>query len=250
MQPNLETVSNPDLRDLLATFVPSLSDRCGDNLKSVLLYGGAAKNDYTFGKSNSNILMVFEKMDLEVLDSLCVLFQKAIADFKLSPFILTSSEIAPASDVFAVKLFDIKQHHVLLYGKQVLNDTTFESKNLQFIAEQDLRNQLARMKFFYIKNFNLPEQLLIQIKKSYTTLLINANMLLYLRHGKYYETRDEITNHLLKESDMEASTLAELQKTRAESLELNIEKIKYLFDKLMLQYKLLIDVLKKQNANA
>lgn len=247
---DLEAIPNTELKKNLNDFVSAMSERSGDNLNSIMLYGGVAKNDYVVGKSNVNVLLVFEKMDLEILESLCVLFQKAIADFKFAPFILTTSEIAPSSDVFAVKLFDIKQHHLLLYGADLVSSIIFENKNLQFIAEHDLRNQLSRMKFFYIRNFNLPEQLLSQLKKSFTTLLINANMLMYLRKGTYFKTRDEIINNLLRESDMDAAILNELQKVRNKEFEATPEKLKYLYDKLMLQYKLLIDVLKQMKSNA
>lgn len=237
---NLDTA----LKTQLLAFTEEIKERAGKNLLSVILYGGAAKRDYTGGKSNTNILFVFDHVDLNVLDALSVPFQKAMLDFRMAPFILTSSEIEPSSNVFAGKLFDIQKHHALLYGEDVLKHLTFDEKHLQFIAEQELRNQLSRMKYFYIQNFNLPEQLFSRVQKGFTTLVINANTFLYLKHKAYYATRQEITEHILKEPEMDGDALMYLLKIKNGDVKLSFEEIKAAYDLLMIQYKQLIKAIR------
>ncbi len=232
------------LKAQLHAFTEEIKEKTGKNLRSLILYGGVAKGDYTSGKSNTNILLVFDHVDLNVLDALSVPFQKAMLDFRMAPFILTSSEVEPSSNVFAGKLFDIQKHHALLYGEDVLRNLTFDEKHLQFIAEQELRNQLSRMKYFYIHNFNLPEQLLSKVQKGFTTLVINANTFLYLKHKAYYATRQEITEHILKESEMDAEALRHLLKIRNGETKRSFEEIKAAYDLLMIQYKQLIKAIK------
>ncbi len=237
---NLDTA----LKTQLLAFTEEIKERTGKNLLSVILYGGAAKRDYTGGKSNTNILFVFDHVDLNVLDALSVPFQKAMLDFRMAPFILTSSEIEPSSNVFAGKLFDIQKHHALLYGEDVLSHLKFDEKHLQFIAEQELRNQLSRMKYFYIQNFNLPEQLFSRVQKGFTTLVINANTFLYLKHKAYYATRQEITEHILKEPEMDADALMNLLKIKNGDVKLSFEEIKAAYNLLMIQYKQLIKAIR------
>lgn len=221
-----------------------IKQRAESNLVSIILYGGAAKLDYKAGKSNTNILFVFDHVDLKVLDGLSVPFQRAMLDFQMAPFILTSSEVEPSSNVFAGKLFDIQKHHAILYGKDVLENLEFDPKHLQFIAEQELRNQLSRMKFFYIQNFNLPEQLFSKIQKGFTTLIINANTFLYLKHRAYYATRQDITEHVLKEPEMDAEALTYLLKIKNGDIKLSYEEIKSAYNLLMIQYNQLIKAMK------
>jgi len=114
-------ITHPELKNQVDSFVHLLKQQSGENLLSIVLYGGYAKKDFTYGKSNVNMLMVFENVDMKVLDTISFTIQKAIADFRLSPFILTSSEIEPSSDVFAVKLFDIQNHHKLLFHHHLHN---------------------------------------------------------------------------------------------------------------------------------
>jgi len=236
--------SDESLTTQLRAFTEEIKEKTGENLVSIILYGGAAKHDYKMGKSNTNILFVFDHVDLNVLDTLSVPFQKAMLDFRMAPFILTSSEIEPSSNVFAGKLFDIQKHHELLYGKDVLGHLTFDEKHLQFIAEQELRNQLSRMKHFYIQNFNLPEQLLSKVQKGFTTLVINANTFLYLKHKAYYATRKEITEHILKEPEMDAEALKSLLRIKNAEADLSAEEIRGAYDLLMIQYKQLIKAIK------
>lgn len=236
--------SDQELKAQLEAFTNDIKERSGANLISMILYGGAAKLDYTFGKSNTNVLFVFDHVDLAVMDALCVPFQKAMLDFQMTPFILTSSEIEPSAHVFSGKLFDIQKHHLILHGKAVLDHLHFDPKQLQFIAEQELRNQLSRMKFFYIRHFNLQEQLLFKIQKGFTTLIINANTFLYLKHQVYYATRKEITEHILKEPEMDASALNYLLKIKNGELRPAGEELKSAYDLLMIQYNQLIKAIK------
>ena len=228
------------LQKVLNDFLQVLKERCGNNLKSVVLYGGAAKENYIFGNSNTNILFVFESVDLHVLDSIAVTFQKAMGDFRLSPFTLTVSEITHAKDVFAVKLFDIQQYNVLLYGEDYFAPLKFDYAHLRFIAEQELRNLLSRMKFFYIRNFDLPSALLATAKKGITTLLINANVLLFLSKGTYYKSRREIIENLKSHEYLDASILNELLATKKADSGTGAEKTKLNYDQLMVQCKQLI----------
>ena len=241
----LEKFSDKDLGIQLSSFVDSIKIVSAGNLKSIILFGGVAKGDYTKGKSNTNILFVFDQIDLNVLDQLSIPFQKAIADFQFSPFLLTTSEVEPVKKVFAVKLFDIQQHHVLLYGEDLIGKLDINKDNLRFISEQELRNQLSRMKFFYIQNFNIPEKLLDRIKKSFTTLLVNANTYLFLKTGVYYKTRDEIIAQLIHEPNMDKITLEDLTLLKSGKLQPDKEQTRSLYERLMLQYKYIIKDLEK-----
>ena len=241
----IEKVKDADLKNHLISFIKNIESVCGDNLKSVVLYGGVAKNDFTKGKSNTNILFVLEQIDLDVLDSISILLQKAISDFQLSPFLITTSEIEPVKRVFAVKLFDIKQHNIILFGKDVLSNLEIHKEDLRFISEQELRNQLSRMKFFYIQNFNIQERLIDRVQKSFTTLLVNANTYLYLKSGKYLTTRDEIINYLTNEPYIDKSLLNDLTLIRKGALQPDKEKTRALYGQLMLQYKYMIKELEK-----
>jgi hypothetical protein len=204
-----------------------------------------AKQDFTPGKSNVNVLFIFDAVDLATLDRLSLIFQQAIAEFRLAPFILTTSEIIPSSDVFAVKLFDIQKHHLLLYGEDHIRSLQFVNQHLKFIAEQELRNQLARMKFFYIQNFNVSENLLAKVQKGFTSLLINANTFIFLKRGLYFKTRKEIIGQLLKEPEMDEAMLEGLLKLKDGTVELSPQIILKAYDDLMIQYKQLTKALKQ-----
>ncbi|MDQ3109823.1 MAG: hypothetical protein M3R17_07995 [Bacteroidota bacterium] len=245
MKYNLSKLNDPALAAQLESFLDHVIEKCGANLESVVLYGGVAKADYKTGKSNVNLLFVMDTIDLDVLDELSLLFQKATNDFKLAFFMLTSSEIAPSSDVFAVKLFDIKQHHILLHGTDLLQSIEFDKQHLKFIAAQELRNQLSRMKNFYVWNFNLPEQLLSKVQTGFTTLLINANTFLYLKKAVYFATRREIIEQLLLEPEMDETALRELLHIKEGTAELSPETIRQAYNQLMLQYKQLIKAFKQ-----
>jgi hypothetical protein len=234
-----QTSIHPQLKEQVDAFVNSLKQQTGENLLSVAIYGGAAKTNFTFGKSNVNLLLVFESVDLKVLDAISVTVQKAMSDFHLSPFILTESEIKPSADVFAVKLFDIQKHHQLVYGKDFLNSLHFEKNHLRFISEQEMRNQLTRMKMFYINNFNIPEALSKKLMSGITTLLINANIFLFVKHGVHLSSRTETIDFLLKEKDA-SEGLHKLLDMKKANADYTADQIKSGYDLLMIEFHKLI----------
>ncbi len=234
----------PELKAYLEEFTRQVKEQTQSNLKAIVLYGGAAKNDFTLHKSNVNLFMVFEQVTLTTLDGLALIFQKAMSDFRMAPFIVTTSEIEPAADVFAVKLFDIQHYHVLLAGTDFLTQLSFDPKNLRFISEQELRNLLARMKHFYLLHFNMPEQLINKVQTAFTSLIVNANTCLYLKTGKYYASRKEIIQHLKEEKIIGAAELELLLRIRETPETCSREEIRNAYEVLMLQCKHIIKLYK------
>jgi hypothetical protein len=241
----LKHLNDPALDSCLTIFLKDLISRTDGNLKSVMLFGGVARNDYNKGRSNVNVFMVFDHVDLEVLNQLVTPTQSAMGTCKLSPFILTTGEVGPASSVFAVKLFDIQAHHILLYGEDLVKALQFSDKHLAFISEQELRNQLTRMKFYYLQHFNVPERLTPRILNGFTTLLVNANIYFHLKYGTYLSHRFSIAERLGSEPGFSKALMQDLGRLRKGEINPEVQELNRYYDELMIQYKYLIKLLKQ-----
>ncbi len=67
-----------DIKDRLEKFVKQAQVQCADNLISICLYGGAAKEEFEANYSDINILIVLKITDIASLDLLNQALEKPI----------------------------------------------------------------------------------------------------------------------------------------------------------------------------
>lgn len=80
---------------------------------------------------------------------------KTLTDLKkidIVPMVLTRDEIKSAARVFPVELLNIKRHHKLLYGEDILKDIDISKENLRRQLEFEFRSKLIHLRQSYIKS--------------------------------------------------------------------------------------------------
>ena len=110
------------VREGLEQFSNQLADALGEQLVSLILYGSLVKGEYTEAHSDVNVLLVLKEVTVEQLDKVISPVQQGFRDIALAIMVLTEDDLRRSTDVFPIKFQDIKQHHVLLRGKDVLED--------------------------------------------------------------------------------------------------------------------------------
>jgi len=93
----------------------------GDRLVSVVLYGSAAAGDHQAKFSDLNILCVLSEITPRELAPART--SSAGGARKATPrrWLLTEHELATSTDCFAIEFSDMKRHHRLLLGKDVIS---------------------------------------------------------------------------------------------------------------------------------
>jgi hypothetical protein len=80
---------------------------------------------------------------------------KTLTDLKkvdIIPMVFTRDEIKNAADVFPVEFLNIKRHHKLLYGEDILKDIDVSKENLKHQLEFEFRSKLIHLRQAYIKS--------------------------------------------------------------------------------------------------
>jgi predicted nucleotidyltransferase len=229
----------------LKSFFEQIVTAAGENLVSIILYGGLVKNDHKTGESNINMLLVLKEIQTKQLDLLCPLIQKAQYELSIAPFLLRELDLVGSAKVFALKLFDIQSHHVLVYGEEVLSNLVFDKQNLRFVCEQEIRNQVTRLRYFYIQNHGTTEQLQRKVKSAATTFLINANMLLFLKKGIYLNHRKEIAQAAISDLGFKDQDVNAMQRFR-EGETLDAEQTLLLYDAMLTLFDQLLTLIENQ----
>ena len=131
---------------VLTQLVEKLKKAFGDRLVSVVLYGSAASGDHHPKFSDFNILCVLSGIAPRELADSEEIFRWWREQGSPSPLLLTEEEVTTSTDCFAIEFLDIKQHHQLLYGKDVVSGLAVDRSFYRAQVEHDLRAKLLRLR--------------------------------------------------------------------------------------------------------
>ena len=131
---------------LLDQLVQRLRSAYGERLVAVVLYGSAATGEHHRKYSDYNVLCVLTAISPRELAASQETFRWWREQGSPSPLLLTEQEVATSTDCFAIEFTDIKEHHRLLYGKDVLDGLAVDTSFYRAQVEHDLRAKLLRLR--------------------------------------------------------------------------------------------------------
>jgi hypothetical protein len=132
--------------DLVTQLVQKLQKAYSDRLVSVVLYGSAAAGNHHAKYSDYNILCVLDQVTPREMAQAEDVFRWWREKGNPSPLLLTEHELATSTDCFAIELHDIKAHHRLLHGKDVVTPVQVDYSFYRAQVEHELRAKLLRLR--------------------------------------------------------------------------------------------------------
>lgn len=130
----------------LDQLVEKLEKALGQTLISVVLYGSAAVGDRNEKFSDYNALCVLSEITPAQLAAAEQVFRWWRAQGNPSPLLLTRHELETSADCFAIEFEDIKAHHQILYGADVVSSLVVDRCFYRAQVEHDLRAKLLRLR--------------------------------------------------------------------------------------------------------
>lgn len=141
----------PDkLKKRLDRFCDEAEKLYANNLKSITLYGSAVNGEFVKKNSDINILIVLDEVDFATLSRSVRFFHKWERIERITPLVLDEDYIKSSLDVFPMEFLDMKENHLLLRGKDLLDDLNIDLKNLRFQCEQELKGKLLKLRQGYL----------------------------------------------------------------------------------------------------
>ncbi|MEW5894702.1 MAG: hypothetical protein AB1650_02925 [Candidatus Omnitrophota bacterium] len=140
-----------DVKLLFLPFLQKLITEDKDKIISAWVYGSAASAAYVPGVSDINSVLVVSAINQDFLDRRLKIIRAAGRKRIEAPLILTEDHIRSSSDVFPIEFLEMKQHHVLLYGKDILKDLVVEEEHIRLFCEQQIKGKLIRIRQAYLE---------------------------------------------------------------------------------------------------
>jgi predicted nucleotidyltransferase len=186
----LDTLPEPVAAGL-AAFVAAAQQAFGDDLVSLTLFGSAAEGRLR-ATSDVNVIVVLARGDAAGLAAIGDAYRLARAAIRLSAMFILETEIAAASEAFAVKFADIGARHRVLHGSDPFSELSESREALLRRSRQVLMNLLLRLRERYALSTPFPDQLAFAAADAVGPLRAAAAVLVSLETGEKLPLRDAL----------------------------------------------------------
>lgn len=126
--------------------VQKLQKAHGERLVSVVLYGSAAVPGAKDRRSDFNVLCVLSEVTPEELRAAEPVFRWWREMKNPSPLLLGLNEFRTSTDCFPMEFHDIKEHHCILFGENLIAGLQVDERFYRAMVEHELRAKMLRLR--------------------------------------------------------------------------------------------------------
>lgn len=130
----------------LDDLVEQLGKAFGNGLRAVVLYGSAAAGEHIAKRSDYNVLVLVDSIDLELLDREAAIARAWAEAGNPPPLTLTEREWRGSSDIFPMEYADILRHHKVLHGSAPFEGISVSNADLRLQLEQQAMGKLLQLR--------------------------------------------------------------------------------------------------------
>ncbi len=184
-----EAMKNTTLEKIVGT----LQEALGDRLRSIVLYGSAARGDFQKATSDYQPARRFgEAWTREPGTSLAGRCPNGGETVSLFPGSLlpSSSPSQPTSFPSSISIF--RAHHVVLYGPDPFESLVVHEEHLRLWCEREMREKMMRLREAYIVSQGKEKALKHLLVESYSIFLAIFRGCLHLLGGEMPARNDEV----------------------------------------------------------
>jgi hypothetical protein len=132
--------------DKLSEFVKRVRDAGGANVESVILFGSAVSGHFHPGISNLNLFCVLCDSSYAALQALEPVAKWWEKQKQPAPLYMSRVELERSTDVFTIELLDMRDHHRVLFGDDVVQNLQIPMSLHRVQVEYELREKLILLR--------------------------------------------------------------------------------------------------------
>lgn len=166
------------LEKTLTEFTQELRRLLPSDLVAVVLYGSGAGKDFVPDLSDINVVIAVKELRFVILQKLQPRMAAWHKQGFAMPLLVDHEFLQRARDVFPMEFHDIKVQHRLLWGEDIFQELTLDSRNLRFQAEHEGRSKLLRLRALYLECAeDVPRLRALMIDSTKTFLVLMRHLL-------------------------------------------------------------------------
>jgi hypothetical protein len=210
--------SPKDPREIFQEVIADYRNIFGDDLVSIILYGSATGKDYRPGKSDINFMVVLSEEGIEGLDRAFGIVKKWRKKGVAIPLFLTEVYVDTSLDVFPIEYINFQRDYVLVFGKDILKELTFNPEFIRLQCEREIKGKLLILRAAFLETSGKGRSLKGVIDQSVSAFIAIFEALLYLKHKDLPKERREIIRLTCRTFDMDAGVFEKLLDIKADKV--------------------------------
>ena len=239
----LEPALDALLNDSLAAAGPK-----GATLISAALYGSAATQDYSAGRSDVNVFFVFDRIALPLLQALRDVFKKHFKRLRSNPVVLDAEYFEDSRDVFPMEFLEWKEKSIVFFGEDLLKDLEISGGNLRLEIEENLRGKRMRLIQSYFEMDPRRRQLQPFLLGTLPNFIVVGRNILRLMDAAVSEDVNSMLGALERKAGVEMPTFKRLVRVKHENLKVGAAEIEIMFKEFLVEIDRLIVFIDKFKA--
>ena len=158
-----------------------LADLFGESLRTLVVYGSAAGQDFDPTRSDVNLAVVATRVEPAHLGRVAQWWQVWRRQRVASPLVLSSTDLERSLDVFPLEFLDIQARHRTLAGTELFDGLRFAHDDVRAECEREAKGKLVRLRALYVELAGSTRELRALMVDSRKTFLHVIRGLLYVR---------------------------------------------------------------------
>ncbi|HEU4563745.1 MAG TPA: nucleotidyltransferase domain-containing protein [Gemmatimonadaceae bacterium] len=167
----------------LEQLVEQLGKAYGAELRSVVLYGSAAAGQHIPKRSDYNVLVIVERLDVDALERSAAIARAWGEAGNPPPLTLTTAEWRGSADVFPMEYADILERHRVLHGEPPFDGIHVERADLRHELEHQALGKLLQLRQGILAAGGDRKRQLELLERSVTTFMVIFRSVMRL-HGE------------------------------------------------------------------
>ncbi len=218
-----------DPREIFQDFTDDFKAILGLDLISIILYGSATGKNYRPGKSDINFMIVLSEGGIDHLDRAFKLVEQWRKRKVAVPLFLTETYIRTSTDVFPIEYLTFQKNHVLVYGKDILEELSFDPKWVRLQCEREIKGKLLLLREAYLETSGKARGLKEVIGQSIQAFAAVFEALLFLKGQEATGDRRHTLRQACETFDMDPELFERLLDIKEEKAKPSDEETRRLF---------------------
>ena len=211
-------------------FTDNLKACFGESLKSIVLFGSAAREDYDPKRSDINFLVVMDDNSPSELTKVLPYLSKWRKKRISTPLFLTAGYIESALDTYPVEFFNMKSSYRVLFGEDVLESIIFDPENIRHQCERELRGKLLHLWQSFLETGGKTRFLPGLASQSLRAFVPVFRAILSLLDKPCTGSKESVIREVAAHFDLDHSLFEELISIASKKKKASKEKIAELYD--------------------
>jgi hypothetical protein len=204
--------------EIVGSAKQTFAQQLGDQLQSLIHFGNHLNQSLAPIKEDSiQLLIVLKEINAGTLHSLADAYNSIIGKGQIAPMVMTEAEIQSSMDVFPTTFLEMKHHHELLCGEDVLDNLEIESTYLRIRCEQELKNLLLRLQANYITHYGQTRLLKTLFHNSFKAFVKTLHAVQVLFEMPFGQNREEVISQTTEKLELDRELFLRLSKIDLEN---------------------------------